>query len=161
MPPIVAQNTTGILRRFYRDRLAEVASDPTFAAKEDPNSPTVDNVWTSPSGLPTGFRENQRGVLIREVPTPYGTEPGQITIARFYVTTYGTEPEDADYLARLLYGFSLEAIGSGVRWRVRPWKVGSTYVKFVRYEGKPVIDRDANERAIGFLLANMRIGVVK
>jgi hypothetical protein len=161
MPPIVAQNTMGILRRFYRDRLAEVAADATFAAREDPASPTVDNVWTSPPGLPSGFPENRRGVLIREVPTPFATLPGQITVARFYVTTYGAEPEDADYLGRLLYGFSLEAIGGGYRWRVLPWKVGSTYVKSVRYEGKPVVTPDSNGRTTGFLIANMRIGIVK
>ena len=161
MPPIVAQNTMGILRRFYMDRLLEVASDPTFAAKENPQSPTRANVWTSPPGLPTGFPENRRGVLIREVPSPFAVESGQVTIARFYVSTYGTEPEDADYLGRLLYGFSLEQIGTAYRWRVRPWTVGSTYVKHVRYEGKPVVDRDADDRTIGFLIANMRIGVVK
>lgn len=158
--PVLAVDTMATLRAFYRDRLLEVASDPVFAAKEVAvaGKRTRDNVWTSPPGLPVGFAENQRGILIREVPSPFPTA-GMVTIARFYVSTYGTEPKDADYLARLLYGFSLDP--SGKRWHLKPWKVGTVYVKAIRYEAKPVVDTDENQRAIGFLIANMKIGLVQ
>ena len=158
--PVVTVDTMATLRRFYRDRLAEVAGDPTFSAGENaaPGKTTRENVYTYPPGLPVGFAENQRGVLIREVGSPFATV-GQIATARFYVSVYGAEPKDADYLSRLLYGFSLDA--SGKRWHPAPWKVGNLYVKGVRYESKPIPDTDENQRPIGFLIANMRIGLVQ
>lgn len=150
-------DTIALFRQFIREQFAAFSlADATFAAGEDPQNPTSDCVYVYPHGLPEGFPENGRAVVFRELPeVAGGTRRGHLATPRFYVRTYGSEPKDADYLARVLYGFSVSPSGG---WRYG-WKIGDRFVKWITYEGKPIADTDDNDRAVGFLIANMRLGI--